>query len=417
MPNEALLPEKLGSFLELGKYRYKCAYGGRGGGKSWSIARVLITLAASQELRVLCAREIQNSIKESVHKLLVDQIDSLKLNHLFSITDTKITSKAGSEFIFSGIRSNITKIKSMEGIDICWIEEAEKVSKASWEVLIPTIRKPQSEIWLSFNPNEITDPTYEKFILNTPPETLLININWNDNPWFPASLRKEKDYLYRVSPDDAAHIWGGQCKQNSDAQVLKNKYVVEWFEPSESWDGAYLGADWGFSVDPTAVVECYIYNKTLYIRREAYGIGIETDHLPELFSKVPKAKTHTTRADSARPEIISYMQRNGYSRMIAVEKWAGSVEDGISKLRSFERIVIHPDCKHTAEEARLWSYKTDRLTGDVLPVLIDKHNHCWDAIRYAIEPIIQASKIPEIGEFETEHDNFWGVGSSSGWNY
>ena len=192
--NEITLPAKLKPFMQLGDYRNKVAYGGRGGGKSWGIARILIILAASQSLRVLCAREIQNSIKESVHKLLVDQIDNLHLNHLFTITDTKISSKTGSEFIFSGIRSNITKIKSMEGIDICWVEEAEKVSKASWEVLIPTIRKPHSEIWLSFNPNEITDPTYEKFILNTPPDTLLININWSDNPWFPESLRKEKDY-------------------------------------------------------------------------------------------------------------------------------------------------------------------------------------------------------------------------------
>ena len=387
--NEITLPSRFKAFLHLGKYRYKCAYGGRGGGKSWGIARALIILAASRTLRVLCAREIQNSIKESVHKLLVDQIDDLQLNHLFTITDTKISSKTGSEFIFSGIRSNITKIKSMEGIDICWIEEAEKVSKASWEVLIPTIRKPESEIWLSFNPSEITDPTYEKFILNTPPDTLLLNINWQDNPWFPESLRKEKDYLYRVSPDDAAHVWGGQCKQNSNAQVLKDKYTVEWFEPKPYWNGAYYGADWGFSVDPTTLIECYEHERILYIHKETYGIGVETDYLPQLFDRLPLAKTHVIRADNARPETISYMKRNGYPNIEAVDKWAGSVEDGISKLRSFERIVIHPDCRHTIEEARLWSYKTDRLTGDVLPVLVDAHNHCWDAIRYALQPIIK----------------------------
>ena len=385
------LPTTLRAFPSLNKYRYKVAYGGRGGAKSWSIARSLIILGASTRKRVLCAREIQNSIKESVHKLLTDQIDALGLNHLFTVTDTKISSKAGTEFIFSGIRSNITKIKSMEGIDICWIEEAETVSKASWEVLIPTIRKPHSEIWVSFNPNEATDPTYERFITHTPPNTLLVPINWHDNPWFPESLRKEKDYLYAVDPEAAAHIWGGQCRKSSHAQVLRGKYTVESFDPASDWDGPYFGTDWGFSSDPTTLVKCWIQANTLYIEQERYGLGIETDHLPTFFRGIPEAVDYAIRADNARPEIISYMQRMGFPKMVAVDKWKGSIEDGISKLRSFERIVIHPQCKHTTEEARLWSYKTDALTGDVLPDLIDKHNHCWDAIRYALAPWIKGA--------------------------
>lgn len=263
------------------------------------------------------------------------------------------------------------------------------MSKSSWDVLIPTIRKPHSEIWLSFNPNEITDPTYEKFILNAP----LVPCYWlligRITRIFQKHLERKKDYLYRVSPDDAAHIWGGQCKQNSDAQILKGKYTIEWFEPKSHWDGAYYGADWGFSVDPTTLIECYIEDRTLYIHQEAYGIGIDTDYLPALFEQLPDAKHHVIRADNARPEIISYLQRNGYPHIESVTKWSGSVEDGIGRLRSAERIVIHPDCTHTIEEARLWSYKTDRLTGDIMPVLIDAHNHCWDAIRYALEPIIR----------------------------
>lgn len=389
-PNPVTLPSKLRAFADLGRYRYKVAYGGRGGAKSWSIARILILLSASRPLRILCAREIQNSIKESVHKLLTDQIDALGIAHLFTVTDTKISSKAGAEFIFSGIRSNITKIKSMEGIDICWVEEAETVSKASWDVLIPTIRKPSSEIWVSFNPHDSIDPTYDRFITNTPPSTLLVSINFQDNPWFPDSLRKEKDYLYAVDPEAAAHIWGGQCRKNSNAQVLKGKYAVEWFEPESHWNGAYYGADWGFSTDPTTLVECFIDERTLYIHRELYAVGIETDLLPAFFARMDGAQYHTIRGDNARPEIISYLKRNGYPKMVSVGKWKGSVEDGVSKLRSFERIVIHPHCTHTVEEARLWAYKTDSLTGDVLPDLIDKNNHCWDAIRYALEPAIKA---------------------------
>jgi phage terminase large subunit len=398
MALRAEFPEKL-EFL-FRPARYKVAHGGRGGAKSWGYARALLILAAQRRIRVLCARELQASIQDSVHKLLSDQIEALGLQSLYEIQQATIRSANGSEFIFSGIRSNVTKIKSMEGIDICWVEEAEKVSEGSWQVLIPTIRKPGSEIWVSFNPHEPSDPTYQRFVVHPPPGAIVVPIGWRDNPWLPDELRREKDYLYSVDPDAAEHVWGGAPRFNSEAAVLRGRWRVETFEPDPSWAGPYQGADWGFAVDPSVLIRCWvkpraevngtIQGAVLYVEHEAYEVGVEIDNTPALFDRIPNARLYVTRADSARPETISFMQRNGYRNLTAAEKGPGSVEDGVEHLRSYEAIVIHPRCRHAAEEARLWSYKVDKLTGDVLPVLVDAHNHCWDATRYALEPIIRA---------------------------
>jgi phage terminase large subunit len=367
--------------------RYKVPYGGRGGAKSWGVARVLLLLGTQRPLRVLCARELQVSIADSVHRLLDDQVTRTGLGAFYDVQKQTIIGANGTQFLFSGIRNNVTKIKSMEGIDIAWVEEAEKVSDNSWQVLIPTIRKPGSEIWVTFNPDEETDPTYQRFVVNPPDDAVVIPISWRDNPWFPEELRREKDYLARVDPDAYMHVWEGHCRQHSDAQVLRGKWRVEAFEPGADWNGPYFGADWGFSVDPTALVKLWIRGRELMVEHEAYGVGIEIDALPAKFDTVPGVRQHVIRADSARPETISYMARQGF-RIQAAQKWQGSVEDGIAHLRGYESIVIHPRCVHAIQEARLWSYKKDRLTGDVLPQLIEKHDHIWDAVRYGIEPMI-----------------------------
>jgi phage terminase large subunit len=380
------IPEALEFLRE--PMRYKGAFGGRGSAKSWSFSRALLESSVRARKRILCTREVQKSIRDSVYKLLVDQIEGLGLGPFFQVLQTEIRGPHKSEFLFAGLSSATAEsIKSFEGVDIVWVEEAQAVSNRSWELLIPTIRKPGSEIWFSMNPDQETDPSYQRFILNPPPNAKVVKVNWDDNPWFPEELRREKDYLYRVDPEAAAHVWGGECRRVTDAQVLRGRFRVEAFEPGRDWDGPYHGADWGFAVDPTALVKCWVHGRTLYVEHEAYGVGVEVDQTPSLFDSVPGASEHTIRADSARPETISFMQRHGYPKVVAAAKGPGSVEDGVEYLRSFEVIVIHPRCKNTAQEARLWSYKTDRLSGDVLPVLVDKHNHCWDAIRYALEPI------------------------------
>jgi phage terminase large subunit len=368
--------------------RYKVAYGGRGSAKSWSVARVLCLLAASKPIRILCARELQSSIRDSVHRLLADQIEALNLSARLEIQNAEIRGVNGSLFIFEGLRHNTTKIKSMEGIDICWVEEAERVSEDSWKILVPTIRKPGSEIWVTFNPEQETDPTYTRFVKNPPPDAIVRKVNHDQNPWFPIELRKEMEYDYRVDPDSAAHIWGGECKKIGDAQILKNKFFVEDFEPKENWNGPYFGADWGFSQDPTTLIKMWIYERNLYIEHEAYGVGVEITETPALFDSVPGSRNHTIRADSARPETISYMKRQGFN-IVAVKKWPGSVEDGIAHLRGYEKIVIHPRCKYTLQEARLYSYKVDKLSGDILPIIVDKQNHLWDSARYGLQPLMR----------------------------
>lgn len=385
------LPIKVAFLFE--PHRYKVLYGGRGGAKSYSMASALLLQAADRPMRILCAREFQISIKDSVHKLLADRIVALGLEHTYDVQRTTILGKNGSEFIFSGLKTNITKIKSMEGVDLCWVEEAETVSEESWQVLIPTIRKEGSEIWVSFNPKEEKDPTYKRFVTSPPPECAAVEMSWSDNPWISEELLKEKDYLYRVDPEAADHVWGGKTRRATNAQVLYKKYVVEPFEPHEDWGGPYQGIDWGFATDPTTLIRCWVeeldVGANLYVEYEAYGVGVDINETPQLFDSVPNARDYVSRADNARPETISYMKQHGYPLVEAVEKWPGSVNDGVAHLRGYEKIVIHTRCVHAIEEARLWSYKVDRLTGDVLPVLVDKHQHCWDAGRYALCPLIK----------------------------
>lgn len=368
-------------------YRYKVLYGGRGAARSWSVARALLIQAASRPMRVGCFREFQRSIQDSVHRLLCDQIDLMKLPG-FEITNREIRHRCGSLFIFEGLRHNVTKIKSLEGIDVAWVEEAEHVSSNSWDVLIPTIRKEGSEIWATFNPDQESDPTYQRFVVNTPPSTYLKKCSHLDNPWFPDALRREMEYLRKVDPEAAAHVWDGECRTMTDAQVLRGKWRIDDFEPGDDWDGPYYGADWGFSTDPTVITKTWVHKRTLYVEHERYEIGVEVDHLAEFFHAVPGCAKHHIRADNARPELISHLQRKGF-KIQAASKWPGSVEDGVSYLRSFEVIVIHPRCKHTAQEARLWSYKCDRLSGDPLPTLAPGNDHAWDSVRYAHQPMIK----------------------------
>lgn len=204
--------------------RYRVLYGGRGGAKSWGIARALVLLAAQRPLRILCARELQNSIRDSVHRVLSDQIDGMGLSGFYQIEQARIfCPSTGSEFSFEGIRNNVTKIKSYEGVDICWVEEANKVTKNSWEILTPTIRKEGSEIWLSFNPELETDYTYDFFVLRSPKNAIVQKISWRDNPWFPSVLKAEMLELKSRDVDAYLHVWEGECRKALDGAVYADE--------------------------------------------------------------------------------------------------------------------------------------------------------------------------------------------------
>jgi phage terminase large subunit len=372
-------------------HRYKVFYGGRGSGKSFAIAEALIVMASAVELRILCCREIQNSIRDSSYQLLKDTAIRLGLEHCFKFLDSEIRNEAtGSRFIFKGLLRNEQSIKSTEGVDFCWVEEAQTVSDASWETLIPTIRKEGSEIWLSFNPLNADDPTTRRFIDNPPPDAYVRKVNFDENPFFPEVLRKEMEWDRAHDFDRYKHVWEGFPRTVSDAQIFKGKFTVEPIPPDlvKKADRLFFGADFGFSQDPNTLIRCFMLDGKLYVDHEAYGVGVELDEMPQLYDSVPESRRWIIKADCARPETISYLKNRHGFRIEAAKKWQGSIEDGIAYLKSFDKIVIDPRCRHTADEFRLYSYKVDKITGDILPVVVDKNNHCLDAIRYALDGYI-----------------------------
>jgi phage terminase large subunit len=394
MDIEVAIPDKMYGLFE--PHRYKIYHGGRGSAKSWSAAQVLIVKSLEQKLRIGCFREVQKSIRDSVHRLLNDQIQRLGLGKFFDVTRDSIKCiPTGSEFLFAGLANNtVESIKSFEGIDIAWIEEAQTVSENSWQILIPTIRADNSEIWITMNPELETDPTYVRFVLGAKdlPDAICEKINFYDNPWFPEVLQIEMETLKANDMEAYDHVWLGNCKKHGDAVIFKGKYVSYNFEPDKEMWSPFYGADWGFANDPTAFTKSWVYERTLYIEHEVCEVGMEIDMTPANLDLIPGSRDHIIRADNARPETISYMKRSGFKRMIACKKWPGSVEDGVDYLRSFDKIVVHPRCTHTLEEFKLYSYRVDARSGDIMPDILDKHNHCIDAIRYSLEPMILGYK-------------------------
>lgn len=391
---ELSIPEAFLDLLEppLGGVRYRVYYGGRGSAKSWSVARALLVHGAKDPLRILCAREYQMSIRDSVHRLLDDQIHQLGLSARYAVERTRIYGVNGTEFLFHGVKRDPHTIKSMEGIDICWIEEAEAVSEESWRIIIPTIRAEGSEIWATFNPALPDDPTYRRFV-SEPPENgaIIRKVSWRDNPFISATLRQERDDLLRRDPEAEAHVWGGEPWFRSDHQILSGRYRVEAFEPQDHWGDPLYGADWGFARDPTVLIRLWLTDSRLWIEYDERGVGWSMAEIARRFRRVPGAENCVIRGDCARPETINELCALGL-RVKPAAKWPGSVQDGIEHLRGYEEIVIHPRCRGIAQEARLWRYKTDPRTGDVLPRVQDGNEHGWDAVRYALEPMIRAKK-------------------------
>lgn len=385
------------------KAPYKIYWGGRGSAKSWGIAEALIRLTAALPLRVLCTREYQISIKHSSHKLLKDTIDRLGMQQWFIVTADNIKSRSGAEFIFMGLHANENGIRSTEGVDITWVEEGQSVTAASWRSLTPTVRrKPDAEIWVSFNLIDEADATYQRFVVNRRPNSIVHKVNYDSNPYFPDGLReemetdKENDYhLYE-------HIWLGMPLKVSNAVILSGKYTVRAFE-DDLWrdaDRLLFGGDFGFAQDPSTLTRMFIIEragkKFLYIEYEAVATGIETNGYGEFYDLVPGSRDWPIKADSARPETISAIRGEGFA-ISAADKWDGSVKDGIAHLRGFHQIIIHPRCTEHAREARLWRYKVDKNQVDqygqpqVLPIVVDKNNHTWDGVRYGLDGYIQRS--------------------------
>lgn len=389
-------------------HRYKVAYGGRGGTKSWGFARALLIQAAERPLRILCARETQKSITDSVHTLLKDQIANLGLSDFYTVTNHAITGQNGSNFAFIGIRQNVGNMKSFEGCDICWVEEAQTVSKRSWEVLIPTIRKENSEIWVSFNPELETDETYKRFVITPPPSAAVVKINWSDNPWFPDVLKQEMEHLKAKDPDAYEHVYEGMCKQVVEGAIYRTELIAadkelricrvpyDPIRPVDTfWDLGYGDntAIWfaqsvGFEFRLIDYFDgsqqgLQYYLKALQNKPYVYG----TDYLPH------DAQAHELGSGRSIEEQIRASGR----KVQIVRKL--SIPDGIAAARA-----VFPKCWFDAEKCsdgiqalRHYRYEQDEKLGTLKrEPLHDWASHGSDAFRYfavAIrEPIIKKQK-------------------------
>ncbi len=411
--HRAEFPDRLRFLFE--PARYKILYGGRGGAKSWGVARALLIQAAARPLRILCAREFQSSIAESVHHLLRTQIGIMGLNTVYEIQNSVIRGANGSEFIFAGLRNNVTKIKSFEGVDRVWVEEAQTVSKSSWDTLIPTIRKEGSEIWVTFNPELESDETHLRFVVNPPAGAIVVKMNWNDNPWFPDTLRLEKDELKSRDPDAYQTIWEGHCRTALDGAVYAKElrlaqdegrirsvpydaarpvhtfFDLGWADSTSIWFAQTVGSELRL-IDYYSNCQMPIQHYIGVLQNRGYVYG--TDWLPH----DARAKTLTTGRS-----VEEIMQAAGRKVRIVPNL---AIFDGINAARTiFNRCWFDEQkCMEGLQSLRRYRYDIDpesrQFSGRPLH---DHHSHAADAFRYlavAIEddmPIASARGISMRG--------------------
>jgi len=402
---EAHFPVKLQFLFE--PKRYKVAYGGRGGAKSWGFARALLILAATETKRIICARETQNSIAESVHQLLEDQIGALQLGGHYRVEKQAIYGTNGTEFHFAGLRHNIDNLKSLEGADIVWVEEAQSVSKGSWQKLIPTIRKEGSEIWVSFNPDLETDDSYQRFVVHPPRDSIVCKINWRDNPWFPDVLKAEMEEMRENDPDAFDHVWEGACinivagaiyanelrKVDQENRITRVPYDAT--RPVDTfWDLGYGDncSVWCAQAFPfeyrlidfiqSSRQPLAWYQKRLQERPYVYG----THHLPH------DAQAHQLGSGKSVEEL---MRAAGFQVRIVPKL---SIADGINAARTiFGQCWFDGEkCADGIQALRHYRYGEIATLGvSTREPLHDENSHAADAFRYFAVGIRPVQKAPE----------------------
>jgi len=384
---------------------YAVLVGGRGSGKSESVARYCIIRAIQAPTLILCARENQNSLTDSVHALLSDIIRNHNLENIFTIERDKIFNKKnGSKFIFKGMRQDAGHLRSMTGVDIAWLEEAQYIGRAGFVSLDDTIRKEGSQIIMVLNPRYADDPIYADFVSVNRDDTLKIMINIMDNKFATSRSRAKAKRMMDTNYDEYMHVYCGELKEASDSLIFKSKYEIREFNEPPPGTIFYHGADWGFSQDPNAIIRAWVdeKNNNLMVDYAIFGYQTEIEDLPKLFNQIPGIKYHEVRADNARPETISFMQNKGFN-VVPCEKGKGSVEDGIERLRGFNKIVIHPRCVELTDEFRNYSYKIDKNRIDpktgrekITTAIRDEYNHGIDALRYATEGIVHSDPVADF---------------------
>jgi phage terminase large subunit len=404
--SQALFPEKLECLFR--PKRYKILYGGRGGAKSWGIARALLIQGTKKHepLRILCTREVQKSIKESVHQLLKDQIEALGLEHFYRVLETEIIGENGTKFTFSGLSDKTSvSIKSYEGYDIFWVEEAQTVSEKSWRILAPTARKStvdkngkkrESEVWISFNPDLDTDPTYQRFVVNPPPESFVVFVNYYDNPWFPEVLEKERLHCKKTDPDNYDNIWEGRCRPAAEGTIYYKQMVQAEADgrighfPYDPMLKVHVVTDLGY-MDNMFIALVQRNQSAITIIKAIQGGYPSLDkfsaYLKSLdlnwgrywlphdgFSKHP----HTGKSSQ---EILQALGWDVPDRAEIVEL---SVEDGIKATQNtFSRFYLNkPECEPIIEAAKRYRRRKNVQTDYVGTPLPDQYAHGADTLRY-----------------------------------
>lgn len=391
--------------------RYKVLHGGRGSTKSWSVARALLIRGAAEPLRILCGREYQNSIKDSSHLLLKNQAVALGIAGFYDATRDSIVGANGTEFIFSGLKYNIDNVRSKEDIDIAWIEEAKNVSKTSWDTLIPTIRKPNSEIWITFNPELETDETYKRFKTTPPTNSVVREMNWSDNPWFPDVLRQEMIDLRNRDYDAYLNVWEGKCLQTLEGAIFANelrKAVEEgritkvpydptkpvhtfwdlgWSDETSIWFAQAMGFQYNvidFHQDRQRTVEHYL--KLFASKGYQYG----TDYLPHdaksgTLASSGRGVDALLRAAGRKVVVMERVPAKAVginaSRTIFASCWFDEVKcaDGLQHLRhykyevdpdtrQFSKMPMHDEHSHAADGFQTLGLSiTNKTTGHAKP--------------------------------------------------
>jgi phage terminase large subunit len=389
---EAKFPDALQFLFE--PQRYKIVHGGRGGSKSWGIARALLILGASKSLRILCAREMQTSIAQSVHKLLKDQVTALGLESFYEVQQYVIKGRNGTEFTFHGLKHNIANIKSVEGTDICWVEEAQTVSKTSWDTLIPTVRKEGSEIWISFNPSLEADETYQRFVVKPPTNSVVRRINWTDNPWFPDVLRQEMEDLKARDYDAYLTVWEGHCKQTLDGAIYANEVRAATIEerftrvPYEQSKPVHTFWDLG-RADKTAIwfaqIVGFEFRLIDYYENQGHALAHYLKHLqskPYVYGDTWLPHDADNELLASERTIAQQARAAGYKVRITPKS---SIVDGINAARTvFSSCWFDNDkCADGLQCLRNYRYEVDPDTQQYsTKPLHDWASHGADAFRY-----------------------------------
>lgn len=383
------LPPKLVD-LPFYKERYIVLPGGRDSAKSHSIASTLVVRGYQESLLILCTRQIQNTIKDSVHTLLKNKIEYLGLSKAFHITDNEIRGKYNNtKFIFKGLKHNVEEIKSLEGVNICWVSEARTISNDSWEILIPTIRAEGSQFYIDLNPDQEDDPTYERFVKAQRPDIRCIHMTYKDNPFLTETSKKEIEYLKNTNEELYNWIYGGQCRETTEAKILTNIVVHDFdYIPGKV---LHNGLDFGY-IDANSLMQDFICDNELYIYRELYQNNLNPDELRDVLVNTDWIIGQDVFADSSRPEIISLLNNTRKFRIFPVKKSIGSQRDGkrykwacAMYLKQFKKIHIHAtNCPNAAREFKRWSWETTK-EGKILEYPADGDDHSVDGVIYSLE--------------------------------